>query len=75
MTRAQATDLLEAVRRAGGELVRGLDQSRQAHPPDLRKWELATANALGAMQDELLNPILAEHPEITPVELGGPPRR
>lgn len=42
-------------------------------PDDFRAWELATARALGAIQVELLEPILAAFPEITPIELGGPP--
>lgn len=74
MTRAQATALLAAVRRSGNELSRGLMELRKESPEDLRKWELATAHALGAIQDELLEPILEEHPDLTPAELGGPPK-
>jgi hypothetical protein len=72
MTRSEASALLSAVRRAGDELAKGLAQLRTSSPNDLRTWELATARALGAIHKELLEPILTEHPEITPAELGGP---
>ncbi len=73
MTRDQASALLAAVRRAGNELAGGLHALRQQRPDDFRAWELAMARALGAIQVELLEPILAAFPEITPIELGGPP--
>ena len=74
MRRDQALELLAAVRRSGDELAKGLARLEASKPSDLRKWQLATAAALGAIQDKLLEPILSEHPDITPPELGGPPK-
>ncbi len=74
MNRTQAIAMLGAVRRAGAELAKALADLRADNPEDLRRWELATARSLGALHVELLDPILADHPEITPPELGGPPK-
>lgn len=74
MTHAEAEALTSAVRRAGAELVAGLETLRRSAPQDLRAWELATARALAVLQDALLEPRFEQHPEVRPKELGGPTR-
>jgi hypothetical protein len=75
MTRSEAIAFLGAIRRSGRELSRGLHDLNEANPSEFEKWKHGTARALSAIQDELLEPLLAEHPDITPPELGGAPSK
>lgn len=71
MTETQASKLMESVRRSGAELINGLRELETEPPADLRRWQLAVASVMGEMQDELLEPIFEEHPQIRPRSLGG----
>lgn len=75
MTETQALRLMESVRRAGAELIDGLRELEAEPPADLQKWQLAVASVMGGIQDELLEPIFEEHPQIRPQSLGGGPTR
>ena len=72
MTRDQAIEFVDAVRRAGTELTLGLRRLEQGKPDDVRDWQLAVADVMGEMQDRLLEPVFALHPDTRPKELGGP---
>ena len=71
MTETQAIEFVDAVRRAGTELILGLRKLEQGKPDDVRNWQLAVAEVMGEMQDRLLEPIFARYPKVTPKELGG----
>lgn len=71
MTEVQATNLMNAVRRAGAELINGIRQLEVEPPDDLRTWQMAVASVMGEMQDQLLEPIFEQHPQIRPPSLGG----
>lgn len=72
MTRDQAIEFVDAVRRAGTELVLGLRKLEHGKPDDVADWQLAVADVMGEMQDRLLEPVFTIHPDTRPKELGGP---
>jgi hypothetical protein len=71
MTEQQAIEFVDAVRRSGTELIVALRKLEQGKPDDVRHWQLAVAGVMGEMQDQLLEPIFALHPNARPKELGG----
>lgn len=71
MTEAQAVEFVDAVRRAGAELIGGLRDLEQGKPDDVRHWQLEVAMVMGDMQNRLLEPVFAVHPNARPKELGG----
>ncbi len=71
MNENQAIEFVDAVRRAGGELTRGLRKLEEGEVSDNQQWRMAVAEVLGVMQDLLLNPVFDSHPGAKPKELGG----
>jgi hypothetical protein len=71
MTEGQAIEFVDVVRRAGAELIQGLRDLEQGKPDDVRHWELEVAMVMGEMQNRLLEPVFAAHPNARPKELGG----
>lgn len=71
MTESQAIEFVDAVRRAGTELILALRRLEEGEPEDLRHWRLAVADVMAEMQEQLLEPVFAKYPDARPKELGG----
>jgi hypothetical protein len=64
--------LLSAIRASGAVLMNALVEVRpDMRPDEFEAWSKAVGRTLGKIQDELLDPLLEEHPSITPTSLGG----
>jgi hypothetical protein len=44
----------------------------EVSPAEFKRWSRATAAAMAALQDHLLQPLSEEHPALVPETLGGP---
>lgn len=72
MTKESAQVLLAATRRAGDELMAAFAYvKKHESPEEVARWQAAVGRSMGAIYQQLLEPLLAEHPDITPKALGG----
>lgn len=72
MKKESAQVLLAAIRRAGDELMTAfVAVKKNESPEEFARWQTAMGRSMGAIYDQLLEPLLAEHPDITPRALGG----
>ena len=64
--------LLAAIRKSGASLMTALVQLKnEMNAEEFERWSRAVGRSMAKIQDELLEPLLEEHPEITPKSLGG----
>lgn len=64
--------MLEAVRRAGDQLMTALHQLKgEVNSEEFERWREAVGRSMGTIYEELLEPICQEHPEVVPKALGG----